>query len=77
MSLIVPAIKQIFTLLVSLILAFTEATQTYTLDLGSSFSPSWAAGGTSGTAHNIGGSGINCTLGMVFTGTGSLNAPYP
>ena len=69
--------KQIFTLLAGLILAFTGAAQTYTLDLGSSFSPSWVAGGTSGTANNIGGSGVNCTLGMVLTGTGSFNAPYP
>lgn len=72
--------KQIYTFLAILIVAFTgnkALAQTYTFDLGSSFSPAWTAGGTSGTASNIGGSGINCTLSMALTGSGSFSSPYP
>ncbi len=72
--------KQIYTFLAILIAAFTGSNalaQTYTFDLGSSFSPAWTAGGTSGTASNISGSGINSTLSMALTGSGSFSSPYP
>jgi len=55
----------------------TTFSQSYTLDWGSSFSPAWASGNTSGTATNIGGSGINCTVTMSITGGGSFVSPYP
>lgn len=49
----------------------------YLFDLGSSFSPAWSAGSTSGTATNINGSGVNCTLSLTFNGSGSFSSPYP
>lgn len=42
-----------------------------------SFSPAWAAGNTSGTATNIDGTGVNCTVNLSFSGSGSFSAPYP
>jgi len=53
------------------------AQTTYTFDLGSSFSPAWTAAATSGTASNIGGSGINCSMSFALNGTGSIISPYP
>lgn len=47
------------------------------MDWGSSFSPAWAAGNTSGTANNINGSGINCSVNILLNGSGTLVAPYP
>ena len=47
------------------------------LDWSSSFSPAWAPGNTSGTALNIGGTTVNCTVALSFSGTGSFTAPYP
>ncbi len=55
----------------------SNAQTNYTLDLGSSFSPAWGAPATSGTATNIGTSGINCTVNVALTGSGSLVSPYP
>jgi hypothetical protein len=74
--------KKISTLIISLTIAALISTQlkaqtNYTFDLGSSFSPSWSAGSTSGTATNINASGINCTLSMAITGSGSFSSPYP
>ncbi len=52
--------------------------QTYTLDWSSSFAPVWGAQATSGTATNIGGSGVNCSVAMTSTGTAStFISPYP
>jgi hypothetical protein len=51
--------------------------QTYTLDLSSSFTSPWSSGNSSGIANNIGGSGVNCTISMAFTGTGSFDGNYP
>ena len=51
--------------------------QAYKLDLGSSFSTAWAAGSKTGTANNIGSSGINCTVSMALSGTGTIVSPYP
>lgn len=72
--------KKIYTFII-LLTAVTSVThiqaQTYTLDLGASFSPAWTAAGTSGTASNIGGSGINCTVNFALTGSGSIVSPYP
>jgi hypothetical protein len=51
--------------------------QTYILDWGTSFSPAWADGSTSGTATSIGGSGVNCNVNMVITGTGVHVSPAP
>ena len=42
--------------------------QTYTLNWASSFSPAWSDGNLSGTASNIGGSGINATITISKTG---------
>jgi Secretion system C-terminal sorting domain len=71
--------KKFYFFLITLI-ALTGANQmiaqTYTLDLGSSFSPAWVAASTSGTANNIGGSGINCTIALALNGTGTIVAPY-
>lgn len=47
------------------------------LSWSSSFSPAWAAGNTSGTATNIGGTGVNCTVTLSFSGSGTFSAPYP
>ncbi len=72
--------KQLVTLIIILaasISANQTIAQTYTLDLGSSFSPAWAAGSTSGTASNIGGSGINCTVALNLSGSGTIVSPYP
>lgn len=73
--------KKINLLLIALValMSFqaTKAQTSYTLDLGSSFSPAWAAAATSGTASNIGSSGINCTVSMAVSGSGALVSPYP
>lgn len=42
--------------------------QTYILNWASSYAPAWANGATSGTATNIGASGINCTTNIVASG---------
>jgi hypothetical protein len=42
------------------------------LNWASSFSPSWSDGSTTGTASNVGGSGINCTATATITGGGSF-----
>ena len=55
----------------------SKAQTNYTLDLGASFTPAWTAAGTSGTANNIGGSGINCAVSFTLNGTGSIVSPYP
>jgi hypothetical protein len=76
----VPNMKQLYTLLFVAATVLTGSSvqaQTYTLDLSNSFSPSWSAGNTSGTASNIGSSGINCSVSMAFNGSGSLSSPYP
>jgi hypothetical protein len=76
----IDTMKKIFTL-ISLVVAAAvgklEAQTNYTLDLGSSFSPAWGAPSYSGTASNIGGSGINCTMAVALTGSGSIVSPYP
>lgn len=73
--------KKVLTLLIIALVIILEnnqaLAQTYTLNVGSSFSPAWAAGSSSGTANNIGGSGVNCSLSMAFTGTGAFSSPYP
>lgn len=51
--------------------------QAVLMDWSSSFSPSWSAGSLSGTATNIGGTGINCTVNMSIQGNGSFVSPYP
>jgi Secretion system C-terminal sorting domain len=52
--------------------------QTYTLNWGSSFAPAWSAPGTSGSAANIGGSGINCSVAMSSSGgAATFISPYP
>lgn len=73
--------KKIYTIII-LLTAVTsvntiKAQTNYTLDLGASFSPAWVAAASSGTASNIGGSGINCTVSFALTGTGSIVSPYP
>ena len=70
--------------LILIILFFQQSlqAQTYTLNHASSFAPAWADGNTSGTASNIGGSGINCTLtttasGGVYTGPNGTGTGTP
>jgi hypothetical protein len=46
----------------SILLSSTLNAQTYTLNWASSFSPAWTNGGLTGSASNIGGSGINCSV---------------
>ncbi len=67
----------LLSLLSTLLLFGTAKSQSYTLDWGSSFSPAWTAGSTTGTATNIGGSSINCTVTMAVSGSGAFVAPYP
>ncbi len=67
----------LLSLLSILILAGTAHSQSYTLDWGSSFTPAWTAGGTTGTATNIGGSSVNCTVTIAISGSGAFVAPYP
>jgi hypothetical protein len=74
--------KKLYTLITvltaaALISTELKAQMSYTFGLGSSFSPSWSAGSTSGSASNINASGINCTVSMAITGYGSLSSPYP
>ena len=64
-------------LIFSLLLVAAVKSQSYTLDWGSSFTPAWTAGGTAGTATNIGGSSVNCTVTMAISGSGAFVAPYP
>jgi hypothetical protein len=42
--------------------------QTYTMNWGGSFFPSWSTGNTSGTAYNVGSSGVKCTVSTTKTG---------
>ncbi len=71
-----PKLKLI-SLPIILLLHFSGNAQSYILDWGSSFTPAWVAGGTTGTATNIGGSGVNCNVTIAITGSGSFTAPYP
>ncbi|MEI9956041.1 MAG: hypothetical protein WDM90_06985 [Ferruginibacter sp.] len=54
--------KITFLLSISIALLQWANAQTYILNWNSSFSSPWAAGGTSGSASNIGGSGVNATV---------------
>lgn len=72
--------KTILNLIIGLIFFSSVAAQTYTLNWNSSFSTPWASGATSGTAFNIGGSGIACTVnvaksGGVFASSSGISAP--
>lgn len=51
------------------------AQATYTLNWNSGFSSAWVDGATSGTANNIGGSGVNCTVSITRTG-GLFSKPF-
>jgi|GEM_PF-5134804 len=51
--------------------------QTYTLDWGAAFSPAWSNGTTSGTATNIGSSGVNVTVSVSALGGGTLYSGFP
>jgi hypothetical protein len=67
--------------LIIVILFFGEKSfsqTSYTLNWAASFSPSWASNDISGTATNIGGSGINATVNMVSSGgAGTFVGSYP
>ena len=72
--------KTILNLIIGLIFFSSVAAQTYTLNWNSSFSAPWANGATSGTAFNIGGSGIACTVnvaksGGAFASSSGISAP--
>ena len=69
--------KKLGLIISSLCCVVAAFSQTYTLDWGSSFTPAWTTGSTTGTANNIGGSGRNLTVSSAFTGSGSVNAGYP
>src|ERR1700694_3314551 len=63
--------KTLFSLILAIFgLASSLQAQTYTLQWGSSFSPAWATGLLTGTANNIGGSGIKCSVSIVNSGGG-------
>lgn len=51
--------------------------QSVLMDWSTSFTPAWSAAALNGTATNIGGSGINCTVNMSIQGNGSFVSPYP
>jgi hypothetical protein len=51
-----------------LFLADTALSQVYTMNWGTSISPAWVTGNTSGIGNNVNGSGIRVTIGMVKTG---------
>lgn len=66
--------------LVVLMISCSVSAQSYTLNWGSSFGSGWANGATTGTAYNIGGSGINCAVtitksGGVFASSSGISAP--
>lgn len=63
--------------IVCLFLISSMQAQAVLMDWSSSFSPTWSAGSLSGTATNIGGTGINCTVNMSIQGNGSFVSPYP
>ena len=65
------------TLVIGMIYPHSSFAQSFTLDWGSSFAPAWGAPGTAGTATNIAGSGVNCTVSISISGTGTLVSPYP
>lgn len=67
----------LLSLLSTLLLAGIAHSQSYTFDWGSSLTPAWTAGSTTGTATNIGGSSVNCTVTMAISGSGAFVAPYP
>jgi len=73
--------KKIYTLIITLVVLINvqsaHAQTTYTLDLGSAFSPAWSAGNTSGSTTTITGSGISCNVNMALTGSGTIVSPYP
>ncbi|HNR15766.1 MAG TPA: T9SS type A sorting domain-containing protein [Chitinophagaceae bacterium] len=47
------------------------AVKSQTLDWSSSFTPAWVDGGTSGTANNVGGSGVNVTVNITNSQAGT------
>jgi hypothetical protein len=78
--LIVFFMKTTLLLIIGLIFTSSVFAQSYYLNWGASFSPAWANGATSGTANNIGGSGVNCSVnitksGGVFTSVGGPTTP--
>jgi Secretion system C-terminal sorting domain len=61
-----------------LAVATCASAQTYSLNLSTSFAPAWGAPAISGTATNIGASGVNCSVSMTSTGGGAtFITPYP
>lgn len=60
--------KNITLLLFILLSVYFVRAQTYTMNWSSSFSPAWSSGNTSGTASNIGGSGVSMSVSMVKSG---------
>jgi hypothetical protein len=53
-------------------LSLKAPSQTYTVNWGSCFSPSWASGNTSGSAPNIGGSSVTTSVTSSVTGGSSI-----
>jgi hypothetical protein len=60
--------KTIIRLLIFVCFVQSVQAQTYTLNWASSFSPAWVTGNTSGNANNIGGSIVNCNVGLTKSG---------
>ncbi|MFM9907866.1 MAG: T9SS type A sorting domain-containing protein [Chitinophagaceae bacterium] len=71
-----PIVKIIFLVFI-LILNLSSSAQSYIFDWGSSVTPGWVNGNSTGTATNIGGSGVNCTVSMAISGAGVFTAAYP
>ena len=61
------ALSSLF-LFVFLLGGLSLSAQTYTFNWASSFSPGWSSGHTSGSAANVGGSGITATVGLTKSG---------
>jgi hypothetical protein len=59
-------------LIAGIALLFLNSNAQTNLNWASSFIPTWSDGNTSGTASNVGGSGINCTATATMVGGGSF-----
>lgn len=73
------AVKKLFiaTILLITLLPRSSRAQGFTFDWGSSFVPAWVAGSMSNTALNVGGSGVNISVTMAVTGSGSIDVGWP
>lgn len=67
----------IATILLITLIPRSGRSQSYILDWGSSFTPAWNAGNTSGSANNVGGSNVSITVNMTISGLGGFSSGFP